>query len=417
MNQYDTTVLEAAFLDRGYRKVHHHDRADVYVVNSCSVTARSEAKARQAVRRFRRLHPPAIIALVGCYVQANAQSARELDSADILVGTGTPHAVVEEVERALGREGPAHVLSISPEQMARVGERSRAQLKIQDGCDAFCTYCIVPLARGPVRSRPFCQVVSHARSLLEAGYREIVISGVRLGSYGRDLKDADLARLIACLDDMGHYRLRLSSIEPEDVTTDLMDALGRSRVFCHHLHLPLQSGSDRVLARMGRRYRSEDYRLLVEQLRNALGDVAVSTDVIVGFPGETEEDFADTCQLVRDMGFSRLHVFRFSPRPQTAAAHYDPKVPPGVQKERSAHMLALGARLSEEYHHRYLGRTVEILVEEPDSDSMLVGFTRDYVRVRFGGHHDLSNHLVDIKINAVDADGMWGELAPGSGAR
>ncbi len=413
VNQYDTIVLEAAFLSRGYQQVDHRQPADVYVINSCSVTARSEAKARQAVRRFRRLHPEAIIALVGCYVQANRWEAGQLDQADILVGTGTPGQVVKEVERALGRAHDARSFSVPLQNLVHASGRSRAQLKIQDGCDAYCTYCIVPLARGEIKSRPLNEVVAHARALRQEGYGEIVLTGVRLGAYGRDLEDTSLAGLLPLME-LGDYRLRLSSIEPEDVTPALIEALAQSTPLCPHLHLPLQSGSDRVLERMGRHYRREDYRRLVTELREILGELAISTDIIVGFPGESDEDFADTCQLVRDIAFSRLHVFRYSPRPRTAAAGFDSQVSPGTKKERSAYLLELGRDLSRNYHRRYLNDTVEVLVEEADAKGMLSGFTRDYVRVRCEGADELSNQLVRIQVKEVDAQGMWGELFPGA---
>ena len=409
VNQYDTTVLETAFVTAGYRKVDAGETADVYLVNSCSVTGRSEAKARQTVRRFRRLHPETIIALVGCYVEANPQSASQLGQADILLGTGVPERVVAAVDQALGRSEQASPFSVPLESLARASGRTRAQLKIQDGCDAYCTYCIVPLARGPIKSRPPEEVLAHARALRRAGYQEIVISGVRLGTYGRDLGDTSLATLLPRLDELGNYRLRLSSIEPEDVSPELIAALAHSRNFCPHLHLPVQSGSDGVLRRMGRRYHAGEYRGLVGELRNALGELAVSTDIIVGFPGETDEDFEDTYRLIEEIGFSRLHVFRYSSRPGTAAAGFKEQVPSRVKKERSARMMDLGAELSLAYHRHYQGKTVQVLVEERGEDGMLQGFTRDYVRVRFEGRDELSNSLVCIQVEEVDAQGLVGQ--------
>ncbi|MEW6524468.1 MAG: tRNA (N(6)-L-threonylcarbamoyladenosine(37)-C(2))-methylthiotransferase MtaB [Bacillota bacterium] len=418
VNQYDTAGMERLFVERGYEVVNFDAVADVYVINTCSVTGRSEAKSRQAARRAARQNPDAVVALVGCYPQVDPSSAAAVEGVHVVAGTRDRHRIVDLVEEAgRGTSGPqVYSPGMAFEELpaAHFSGRTRALLKIQDGCDAFCTYCVVPLARGPVRSRHPGRVVEAARQLLETGYRELVLTGVRLGAYGRDLGDVDLAGIIKALGGLGNYRLRISSVEPEDVDGRLIEALADSTVACPHLHLPLQSGSDRVLVRMGRSYLTGEFAELVGSVRAALPGAAITTDVIVGFPGEGPDDFRKTLDFVEEMAFSRLHVFRYSPRPGTRAAGFPGQVPPAVKAQRSAELTRLGHRLALEFHRRLVGQEVEVLVEDEPAGGLLQGLTGHYVRAVFPGSPRWSNRLVTVTVTGADVTGVSGELKEGA---
>ncbi|HAI20689.1 MAG TPA: tRNA (N(6)-L-threonylcarbamoyladenosine(37)-C(2))-methylthiotransferase MtaB [Clostridiales bacterium UBA8153] len=412
VNQYDSAGMEQLFLERGYQVVGFDEVAEVYVINSCAVTGRSEAKSRQAARRAARQNPRAVVALVGCYPQVDAQAA-ELPGVQVVAGVHDRHRIVDLVEAAGHPDGTSRMPTTGPEfgdlPAPHFAGRSRALLKIQDGCDGSCTYCIVPAARGPARSRSAESVLRDACRLLEAGYQEIVLTGIRLGAYGRDLGDIDLAGIIARLGELGRFRLRLSSLEPEDVTGRLVEALAASPVICPHLHLPLQSGSDRILASMGRRYRAAGFAQLVEGVRGIWPDAAVTTDVIVGFPGEGAREYEETLALVEKLAFSRLHVFKYSPRPGTPARDFPEQVPAAEKAGRSLALIRLGRRLAHEFHRGFVGRHVEVLVEEEPDRGLLQGLTGHYVRARFAGSSRWCHRLVTVRVTGAHPAGVEGE--------
>ncbi len=417
VNQYDTEALRESFRRHGYRIVEPDDAADVYVINTCVVTAGGQARSRRAVRRARTAAPRAVVAVVGCYPQVAADAA-VADGADVVVGTVDRHLLPELVDEALrGRPRPLvavrehGVRPVYQELSAGHGRgRTRATLKIQDGCNLGCTYCVVPRARGPARSREIAKVREEAACLAAAGYREIVLVGICLGAYGSDLDPSrELADAVeACLKAHPGIRVRLSSVEVTQLTPRLCDLLVQEPRVCRHLAIPLQSGSARVLRAMGRRYTPEAYLAAVRELGRRLPDLAVTTDVLVGFPGESDEDFAATCNLVRELGPARLHVFRYSPRTGTAAAALPDQVLPRRRTERARRLLAIGEELSTAYRARFIGRTLEVLVERAGAN--LEGHSDNYLKVTFSGSPTLRGRFVPVRVTHLEGGRTWGEI-------
>jgi threonylcarbamoyladenosine tRNA methylthiotransferase MtaB len=419
VNQSETEAMKDLFRERGYQIVDFDEEADVYVVNTCTVTHLADRKSRQLVRRAGRRAPGAIIAVVGCWPQTAPRAVEELPEVSVIIGTRDRSRIVEYVEEAARRQERINRVGVLDERMdfeelpLDYSTRTRAYLKIEDGCDRFCTYCIIPYARGPVRSRAPERVRAAAERLAAEGYREIVLTGIHLGLYGRDLgHGVDLITVLKLLEDIpGLERVRLSSLDPHEVTPDLLAYMAEHARVCPHLHIPVQSGSNAVLKRMGRPYTREEYLKLVEKIRRVLPDVGLTTDIIVGFPGETEADFQATLDLAQQAGFSRLHVFSYSPRQGTPAAAMPDQVDARIKDERSRRLIALGKELALKFHGRYLGRTLEVLVEEEREGGDLAGYSGNYIRVRLSGPDALMNRVLPVRITAVTPDYVRGELA------
>lgn len=450
VNQYDTVAMIARFRERGYSIVDFDEASDVYVVNTCTVTGRGAAKSRQLIRQATRRNPEATVAVAGCYPQTDADEVMAIPGVSLAVGTRDRHRIVDLVEEA--RFSPDPIKAVENIWQAREFEeqtilefsgRTRAAVKIQEGCTQFCTYCIIPYARGPVRSRRPESVVEECRRLAGAGFKEIVLTGIHLGSYGRDLgqeardlgrQARDLGRHTRELDQQdpgvsgpinlasvlemllpipGLERIRLSSLEPGHITDRLVRLMADEPRVCRHFHLSLQSGSDEVLRRMRRGYTAGEYLATVERIRREIPDLGLSTDIMVGFPGETEEHFRDTMELARTAAFSRIHIFQFSRRKGTPAADYPNQVPTRVKEDRAHRMSELASDLSLAFHRRFLGRQVEVLVEEEGNpEGVLEGLTDNYIRVRFPGPGDIKNTLTGVRITDVDsegAEGVWPE--------
>ncbi len=410
VNYYETEALKGAFRREGFELVDFQERADVYVINTCTVTHLADRKSRQAVRRAKKRNPAAIVAVTGCYPQVNPGELTSLPEVDIISGTGERLSLPEIVKRKLEGEDIAPL--VTPYGQAAIfedlpwvpeQERTRAFLKIQDGCNQFCSYCIVPLARGPVRSIPPGKGMEYLREMGRSGHKEVILTGIHLGLYGLDLEPPlSLASfLVDAVTVPGIERIRLSSIEPADFNEELIKVIKENEKICRHLHIPLQSGDDSVLKKMGRSYDTAFYTALLNRLREGLPDLAVSTDVIVGFPGEEKEQFLQSCNFVRESAFSRLHVFKFSPRRGTKAAEMIPQVAPEVKEQRSRMMIALGEELSRAFQEKFLGRELSVLFEkeleagagEDGSDLWMSrelrgeyrlseGLTSNYLRVR-----------------------------------
>lgn len=440
VNQYDSEALLTLFRERGYRPVDFDRAADVYVINTCSVTREGDRKSRQLVRRARRANPDAVVVVAGCYPQTAPGEAAGIPGVDVILGNRDRRRVVDLVE-AVRRARPGAPLG-SVENVFRLREfeelpiaaftgRTRAVVKIQEGCAEFCAYCIIPYARGRPRSRRPEHVRAEVERLAAAGYREVVLAGIHLGAYGRDLAPEPggggiggagdrpgLAGVLRLIHDVeGIVRIRLSSLEPMDTGDALLETMAALPKVCPHLHLPVQSGADRVLARMRRRYTSAEFRRLAARARALLPDLGLTTDVMAGFPGETEEDHRATLELLEEIGFARLHVFPFSPRAGTPAARFPDPVPAAVRERRVAELIALGERLSLAFHRRLVGREVEVLVEEEaGGDGRLEGYTPNYVRVRFPGGAELRNRLVRVRVTSADAEGVEGTACRGTSA-
>jgi len=422
LNQSELELLACQFVQAGHTVVGTAREADLCVLNTCAVTHTAVGKSRQAIRRLRRANSDARLAVTGCYAQMWPQEIQELGSVDLVAGNEDKEQLVERVEQELGIKGQDSGRAWVPFPHSRFPipqARTRAFLKIQDGCDNHCTYCIVRVARGRQRSRPQSDVLEEVEARVAAGYQEVVLTGVHIGAYGRDSgrqRDESLWGLVeAILMRTSVRRLRLSSIEPWDLDPDCLRLWEDSRL-CRHLHLPLQSGCDATLQRMGRGYTASQFAALVEAAREAIPDVALTTDVIVGFPGESEAEFKESLRFVGTMGFARTHVFKYSARPGTPAATMPDQVPPLVKKARSRAMMEAGCHSAETFRRAFLGRTLEVLWEgqtkgsESGQKVLWNGLTDNYLRVRTQGEKDLSNTITQTKLVALAEDGMWGEV-------
>ncbi len=434
LNQYETEGIAELFEREGLRVVPFDGPADIYVVNTCTVTTRSDYRSRQMIRRAARRNPTSTVVATGCYAQRDPATLAALPEVALVVGnTDKPSLAaiaLEAAERAAemgdgaaGDGEPPRVV-VSPFAGDRFqafdidGFRgyTRAFVKIQDGCDARCAYCAVPDARGPARSRPFADVLEQAERLVRNGYRELVLTGVHIGGYA-DPEGRALADLLHALSKKeGLERVRLGSVEPRELTPALAAAVLSLGKICKHLHVPLESGSDRVLERMGRGYTRDDYAAAVARVTDHDPRAGLGADVMVGFPGETDEDFADTVELIERLPFTYLHVFAFSPRAGTPAAAMDGVVPAAEKKRRSRALRDLGLRKSLAFREGLTGKTVEILVEEGSDrgGAPLSGLADNYVRVEVGGPASLKGKLVRARIEGADDARTWGTAEPGT---
>jgi len=400
VNQYETEYLRQGLARLGYREANEGEVADLCVVNTCTVTADGDAKSRKLIRQLARQHPRAEIIVMGCYAtRAPAEVAA-------LPGVVEVVSDKRQLPDLLARFGLLEV----PTGIDTFGQRHRAYVKVQDGCRMQCSYCIIPHVRPVLASRPVDDVLDEVRRLIDHGHREIVLTGIHLGHYGVEMAAgaspglAGLLRRVVDLD--GEFRVRLSSLEAVEVTTELIAVMAdRSERVCPHLHLSMQSGSDAVLARMRRRIRVVEFLRRCDEIRHRLDQPALTTDVIVGFPGETDADFAATCRACEEGGFSKLHVFRFSPREGTAAAGLPDRVPQRIQHERAAELSRLGTRLREEYFRSLLGRRLQVLVESPLGNglSRLLGTSDRYAPMELTGTGDLIGRLVTCTAGEVGA--------------
>ena len=415
VNQFETELMEGLFKQKDYKVVPNDEKADIYVINTCSVTSFADKKSRQLIRRSARLNENAVIAVTGCYAQAASDKVAEITGVKVVLGTNNRHQIVDFVEAAMN-DGEIHngVTDIMKARdfedipMLEVPARTRAFLKIQEGCTNFCSYCIIPFTRGPVRSRKLASVKSEAEKFLSMGFKEIVFTGIDLGAYGRDFHDgttlADAARTVLELD--GLQRLRLGSLESIELSEELLTMVRENPKFSHHLHLPLQAGSDYVLKRMNRHYNREEFRKLIENVKNAIPGVAISTDIIVGFPGETEEMFAESLDYIRSLGFSRVHVFPYSPREGTPAASMPDQIPDNIKKERVHRLQQVAEEMTRAFHEQYLGTKQKVLWETR-TKGVTDGVTDTYIRV-YTKADVIPGEITEVKLERLYEDGVWG---------
>ena len=401
LNQADSVVMAGRFIDAGYRVAAPGEPVDVYVLNSCTVTHVADRKARGALRSARRRSPGATVVATGCYAERSPDVLEALEEVDLVLGNAAKDSIVEAVGSWRG-EAPVPcavgeaVDAFSPRTM-----RSRAAVKIQEGCDQVCAYCIVPKVRGRERSVPPGQIVADVNRMGDQGFQEVVLTGTQLGSYGFDLADVDLSGLLRrVLRETSVPRIRVSSLQPQEITEEVLDAW-RDRRLCPHFHMPLQSGSDRVLRRMRRRYTAQEYAAAVERIGDALPGASVTADVVVGFPGETEEDFAETLALCARTDFADLHVFPYSVRPGTSAAHFDGQVPAEVKSRRMAAMLKTAEGRRADYRRRLRGQVRPVLWEGKGrgaSADRWTGLTDNYVRVAARSGRSLANTITPARL-------------------
>ena len=408
VNSYETEAMQQLLEDAGYEIVPFREGADVYIINTCSVTNVADRKSRQMLHRAKKMNPSAAVVAVGCYVQAAGAELKKDEAVDLIVGNNQKKDLVQILDDYFAdHENSGEILDIGHSQeyeelhIRRIADHTRAFIKVQDGCNQFCSYCIIPYTRGRVRSRRPEDIEHEVRGIAEAGYKEIVLTGIHLSSYGVDFKDEqkeNLLTLIKRLDQIpGIERLRLGSLEPRIVTREFAKELARLRTICPHFHLSLQSGCDATLKRMNRRYNAAEYRACCEILREEFDNPAITTDVIVGFPGETEEEFAETERFLKAIHFYEMHIFKYSRRAGTRAADMPDQVPEGTKSVRSDILLALEKQQSLEYRGRFLGTEEEILLEEPieiDGTKYMMGHTRQYVKGAVPYEEGLKNKTV-----------------------
>lgn len=415
VNQYDTQAMRERFEQAGCRTVEFEEKADIYVVNTCTVTGTGDKKSMQTIRRCHRKNPDAAIVVTGCLAQRAADELT-LPGVRLVIGTQRRGEVVELLSQALEqdcaliavetlRQAPFEHLTVHAHE-----GHTRATMKIQEGCDRWCTYCIIPSVRGPIRSRPLVEIREEAESLAEAGFKEAVLTGIHLTSYGREQHGAitllDAIREVHEVE--GIERIRLGSLEPVIVTEAFVEGLKALPKVCHQFHLALQSGSDTVLARMRRRYTSGEFLAACAVLREAFDDCALTTDVMTGFPGETEEEFAQTVDTCRKAGFARMHVFPYSEREGTKAAAMEGSVPRHIREERARQLITVGRELERAALLGRVGKEDSVLIEEIDEDGLGVGYTGGYMRVRVPGVQ--AGEIARVRITDIDKDELKGEI-------
>lgn len=416
VNQYETQAMEQELVRRGHEIVPFDGAADAYIVNTCSVTAVSDKKSRQMIRRCRKLNEHAVVAACGCYVQTHSDEAAGL-GLDLIAGTGDRMAFLDLLEQAAREKEPLTLLDDALHRRAfevlpagGMAERTRAMLKVEDGCVNFCTYCIIPYARGPVRSLPKAEAVAQTRRLREEGYRELVITGIEISGWGHDLKNGEtlIDLLEAVSEAAGDMRLRLGSLEPRTITEDFCRRAARLPNLCPHFHLSMQSGCDDTLRRMNRKYDTARFYESVSLLRQYFDRPAITTDLITGFPGETEEEFAQTLAFIERCGFAAMHIFPYSVRPGTKAAAMPDQCTAAVKERRAARAAETAERMKQAYLHGCVGQTYPVLFEQ-EKGGLYVGHAPNYCQVGVRGE-DLHNAVRNVKIEAVDGDMLIGEL-------
>ncbi len=410
VNHYETEAIWQLFKAAGYDRTEYESQADVYVINTCTVTNTGDKKSRQVIRRAVRKNPDAVICVTGCYAQTSPAEIMAIPGVDIVVGTQDRTKMLDYIEQYRIERQPIN--GVGNIMKARVYEeldvpaftdRTRASLKIQEGCNNFCTFCIIPWARGLMRSRDPKEVVRQATQLVESGYKEIVLTGIHTGGYGQDMKDYNLSLLLKDLEAVdGLKRVRISSIEASQITDEVIEVLRHSNIVVRHLHVPLQSGSDTVLKRMRRKYTMAQFAERIEKLREVLPNCSITSDVIVGFPGETEEEFMETYDFIRDNKFSELHVFPYSKRTGTPAARMEDQVDEEIKNERVHRLIELSNQLAKEYASMFDGDVLEVIPEETytedGQEGYLIGYTDNYLKVVFKGTEDMIGKIVKVKI-------------------
>ena len=405
VNAYETEAMQQMLESAGYEIVSFGEAADVYVINTCSVTNMADRKSRQMLHRAKKLNPEAVVVAAGCYVQTKEQEAVVDEAIDIIIGNNKKHELVSRLDEFFRDHGKIDaVLDINDKSqefeelyLDKPSEHTRAFIKVQDGCNQFCSYCIIPYARGRVRSRNMDSVLEEVNRLAQNGYQEVVLTGIHLSSYGIETGE-NLLHLIQEIHKVeGIKRIRLGSLEPKVVTEEFASELSKMDKICPHFHLSLQSGCDATLQRMNRKYTAEEYENGCKTLRKYFEHPAITTDVIVGFPGETEDEFAQTREFVGRIHFYEMHIFQYSKRQGTRAATMKDQVPENKKKERSANLIELGTKMSEEFRQYYLGREEEVLFEEKaciDGENYYVGYTKEYVKVAKISDVPLDNQIM-----------------------
>lgn len=405
VNQYETEAMTELFANAGYEICNFSEKADVYIINTCSVTNMGDRKSRQIIRRAKKTNPKAIIAVTGCYAQTAPDEVLSVEGVNIVIGTQDRKNIVSLVESLKNSSNINHVSDIMHTHefeklhIKQYTDRTRAFIKIQEGCNQFCSYCIIPYARGPIRSREKSEVINEITQLASAGFREVILVGIHVASYGMDLKDTSLSDLILDVDKIdGIERIRLSSIEPMTLNQEFIDTIKDAKKLCHHFHISLQSGCNDTLKRMNRKYTTAQFKGIVDSLRNAFDDVAITTDIMVGFPGETDEEFDCTVNFVRDIAFADAHVFQYSRRRGTPAAKRPDQVNPTIKEERSKIIINGTQHTRDAFIGRFIGKKMRVLFEQPASDGLFEGKTDNYITVHARSETNLNGCFKNVML-------------------
>ncbi len=419
VNQYETEAMLELFEKDGYEQVNSEEYADVYVINTCTVTHMSDRKSRQYIRRVKKKNPDAIIAVVGCYSQVSPEEILDIEEVNLVMGTNDRRKIVEEIKKINSSKKVSTVDDIMKVkafeeiEISQTNGKTRAFMKIQDGCDRFCTYCIIPYARGRVRSRDIDSIVDEVKKLANNGYKEVVLTGIHVASYGKDLKDRDI-KLLDVIKQINQIekieRIRLSSVEPILFTDEFVNEVLKMDKVCPHYHLSLQSGCDETLKRMNRRYTTLEYKTIVDRLRSKMPDVAITTDVIVGFPGETNEEFKKTYEFLKEIELSQMHIFKYSPRKGTPAATMENQVDPQMKHFRSEQLLNLSKVNFNKFATKFTGRELDVLFEQNIEGNKYEGLTSNYIRVVVESDKNIQGQILKVKINDVKDEYVEGIL-------
>lgn len=408
VNLYDTEAMAELFTEKGYEVVDFEEYADVYLINTCTVTNLGDKKSRQMIRRAKRINPNSVVVATGCYAQVASEEVAKIEGINIVIGTKNRSEIVETVENYVAENDVVNNVSdimgekeFEPLQISRLTNRTRAYIKIQEGCNRYCTYCIIPYARGPIRSRKPEEVIEEVKKLAENGFKEVVLTGIHVASYGLDLGNITLADIIEKVHSVdGIERIRFSSMEPLAIDNEFVARMSKLPKVCDHYHLSLQSGCNRTLKRMNRKYNAEQYAEACERLRNAFPNVAITTDIIVGFPDETEEDFKESLAFAERMKLDKIHTFPYSPKKGTPAAKMKNQISGDVKSQRSKEMIALSDKMNIDFLNNNIGKTVPVLFEDMEN-GFWQGHTTNYIKVLAKSDENLNNKIVDVKLDKI----------------
>ena len=417
VNQAESEAVAEAFADRGYEIKNIDEAADIYVINTCAVTNFGDKKSRQLLRKVKRLNPDAIVVASGCYAQVESDVVSAIDEVDIVVGTKGRHNIVDAVEKYIEDRQKVclvgdimHERDFEPISVRKLAGRARAYIKIQDGCSQYCSYCIIPYARGPIRSRDEEDILKEVKNLALNGFKEVVLTGIHVASYGKDNHKTDLLSLIKRVNDVnGIERIRLSSVEPNIVTEEFARDLSQMPKVCNHFHLSLQSGCDKTLKAMNRRYTTEKYMDSVNLLRKYMPDSGITTDIIVGFPGETEEDFAQSCDFAKKVNFSKIHVFPYSPKKGTPAAEMKNQIPAEIKNKRANELIKISDEMEDEFIKKHIGKVIDVLFEKSEN-GYFEGHTSNYIHVKAESKNNIRNMILPVKILSYNDKIAIGEI-------
>jgi len=414
VNQYDTQMMSEKLIQAGYDICSFDDIADIYIINTCTVTQISDKKSRNIISRARRLNPQSIIIVCGCFSQVSPDEVAKIEGVNIVLGTKNRVDIVEYINKFKNNKkqiiDATNEGTLEKEIITSFSEKTRAILKIEDGCRNFCSYCLIPFARGKITSKPIKQVINEATQTAKNGYKEIVLTGIHLSSYGKDLDNVDLADAINAVNEIEQIeRIRLGSLEPRIITEDFLQKISSAKKLCPSFHLSLQSGCDTTLKAMNRKYTTDEYKKAVTLLRNTYEDCSITTDIIVGFPGETDNHFNETIEFVNDIRFSKIHIFPFSVRKGTKAETMSDKVTKQIKLQREKALSSIEVEHRLLFNQNMIGKNVSVLVENY-TDGICNGFSKNYINVKFRAEKDVCNSIVNVKITDADENNLYGML-------